>query len=80
MIHQVIFRHKDHPQLVEPSPHSNEWNLTQDVKSWLAFNNIKVFMKYTHEDSPTVTIDFPSRDDANFFVATWSKSDLLQST
>ncbi len=73
MIHQIIFRHKDHPHLVEPSPQPNEWNLTQDVKSWLVTNNIKVFMKYTHEDSPTFTVDFSSQDDANFFMANWGK-------
>jgi hypothetical protein len=73
MTHQIIFRHEDHPNLVEPSPQPNEWNLTQDVKSWLATNNIKVFTKYTNGEYPTFTIDFTSRDDAQLFMNTWSK-------
>jgi hypothetical protein len=73
MIHQVIFHYKDHRNLVEPSSQQGEWNLTQDVKSWLATNNIKVFMKYTNGDSPTITMDFPSQDDANYFIDTWGK-------
>jgi hypothetical protein len=73
MIHQVIFDYKDHKNLVEPSSKPGEWTLTQDVKSWLATNNIKVFMKYTVGDTPSITMDFPSKDDAEYFINTWSK-------
>lgn len=75
MIHQVIFHYKDHTNLIEPSSKPSEWTLTQDVKSWLATNNIKVFMKYTPDDSPTITMDFPSPDDANYFIETWGKNE-----
>ena len=75
MIHQVIFHYKDHNNLVEPSSKPGEWTLTQDVKSWLATNNIKVFMKYTPDDSPTITMDFPSQADANYFIETWGKNE-----
>lgn len=73
MIHQVIFDYNENPNLVEPSSQKDEWTLTQNVKSWLAINNIKVFMKYTIGDSPTITMDFPSPDDANYFIETWGK-------
>ena len=75
MMHQVIFHYKDHTNLVEPSSKQGEWTLTQDVKSWLATNNIKVFMKHTSGDLPTITMDFPSHSDATYFIETWGKNE-----
>lgn len=73
----VSFRERDYKDLVEPGPDMGEWNLTQAVKSWLATNNIKVFVEYDcgdwGEDSPTVTIEFLSESDARDFVETWGK-------
>lgn len=73
----VSFDQFDRKDLVEPGPHYGEWNLKQDVKSWLATNNIKVFVEYDcgdwGEGPPIVTMEFLSESDAKYFIETWSK-------
>ncbi len=73
--HIVSFHQWEHKSLVEPGPNYGEWNLTQEVKSWLATNNIKVFVKYNcgdwGEGPPTVKMEFLAESDARDFMETW---------
>lgn len=72
-----FFGDLEHHHLFEPGGESGQYFLSQTVKSWLVANDMKVFVKYDrHEDKhrlPEFRISFQSRQDAEFFVETWSQ-------
>jgi hypothetical protein len=76
--HIVSFYQSNHPELIESGSCHGVWNLTQEVKSWLATNNIKVFVDYDSgkwgEEPLTVIIEFQTEDDAMHFIETWNKN------
>lgn len=77
--HFVTFHQRNHKTVVEPGANYGEWTLTQSVKSWLAINNIKVFVEYDcgdwGEGPPTVSMEFLSESDAKDFIDTWGKNE-----
>lgn len=77
--HYVTFDQWTHKNLVEPGANYGEWTLTQELKSWLVKENIKVFVEYDSGDwgegPPTVTVEFLNGADAKLFVETWDKNE-----
>lgn len=65
----IEFYHHKYPDLFERSFSDNSYFLTQDVKSWLVKNDIKVFVTHTLEDQYTkFSIKFQSPTDAKEFM------------
>jgi hypothetical protein len=64
-----------HHVLIEPGPHAYEWSITQQLKSWLSTNNVKVFIDYDcgdfGESSPVTTFEFVNEADARSFYEYW---------
>lgn len=65
-----------HKHLFEPGAHQDEYFLSQDVKSWLVQNDIKVFVTYGCGDMgggiPEFNIEFQSESDAKLFMDRWN--------
>ncbi len=62
--------------LFEPGANEDEYFLSQDVKSWLVKNDIKVFVTYGCGDwgggVPEFSIEFQSESDAKLFIEHWN--------
>lgn len=71
----ITFRYSEYPDIVEPSVEDGKYFLTQDVKSWLVKNNIKVFVKY---DSTATDVEFfikfEDPSDALMFITKYGKT------
>lgn len=65
----IEFYNHEYPNMFERSFSDNSYFLTQDVKSWLVKNNIKVFVNHVAEDQYTkFSIKFQSAQDAGDFI------------
>lgn len=73
--HLVTFWEHEHPNIFEAGPGWDQYFLTQDVKSWLVKNDIKVFVTYDCGDMgggiPEFTLEFLSQEDAQQFIEAW---------
>lgn len=70
----IEFTHHDYPDMFESSFDTNSYFLTQEVKSWLVKNNIKVFVRYeTQPYDVKFSIKFESADDASQFMDKFAK-------
>lgn len=77
----VEFTQADYPDMFESSIENDSYFLTQEVKSWLVKNDIKVFVKYVSESDNSVKfiIRFQSPQDASEFMdeyARWGEQKL----
>lgn len=77
----VEFTKSDYPDMFESSAENDSYFLTQEVKSWLVKNDIKVFVKYVADgDSPVkFNIRFQTAQDASDFMdeyARWGEQKL----
>ena len=74
--HSVTFWGSDYPNMFEEGANEDQYFLTQNVKSWLTKNDIKVFVSYNCGDMgggvPEFKLDFTNKQDAQMFVDTWS--------
>jgi hypothetical protein len=76
----VEFAQSDYPDMFESSIENDSYFLTQEVKSWLAKNDIKVFVKYfTDDTSVKFAVRFQTPQDASEFMdeyARWGEQKL----
>ena len=73
--HTVTFWQDENPHIFEAGSAEDQYFLSQDVKSWLVKNGIKVFVSYNCGDmgggTPEFTIEFLSEQEARQFVEEW---------
>ena len=66
-----------HHVLIEPGPRDYDWVFTQQFKSWLSTNMIKVFTDFDcgdfGESSPITTLRFQTPQDAQEFYTAWNR-------
>lgn len=74
---EVEFEYRDyHHILIEPGAKPYDWTITEQLKSWLSTNSIKVFVEHfcgdSGTDSPITTFRFQTTADAQHFYDHWS--------
>ncbi len=77
-IYEVTFDYAPyHHILIEPGAKPYSWVFTQQLKSWLSTNMIKVFTDFNcgdfGESSPITTLRFLKQQDAQEFYDTWNR-------
>lgn len=73
---EVEFEYRDyHHILIEPGPKEYDWTITEQLKSWLSTNSVKIFVDHncgdTGTSSPTTTFRFQTTADTQHFYDYW---------
>lgn len=70
----VHFYHSHYPKVFEKSFGDDQFFLTEEVKSWLVQNDIKVFVKYEENEVGTLfKVQFQTTQDAADFMTRWAR-------
>lgn len=69
---RVVFNCDLNPRVMEPGSKPGRWNLTQEAKSWLVKEGIKVFVQMGDSDRGQIaTIRFKTPEHAREFFMHW---------
>lgn len=73
---RVVFECGKNPRVMEPGSKPGRWNLTQEAKSWLVQEGIKVFIQMGDSgDGQLATIRFAKPEHAREFFMRWRDAD-----